>query len=118
MFGGWIGKSVKALLVLVPVVAGGAAEIPKADFWQVPASRTKGWQVPLVRQMERLLASSQGMPPQRTEAPSLGVLEFPELRDHELCHWRALLSPPETGEYKFYISGDDGGALWISENET
>ena len=30
---------------------------------------------------------------------------------------RGTLTPPETGNYRFYLAADDAGELWVSENE-
>lgn len=49
------------------------------------------------------------------------LTRFETPRDHAekfVARLRGYLTPPETGEYYFYVAADDQGELWLSTDET
>jgi hypothetical protein len=52
------------------------------------------------------------------EVRALSELAFGAFADAYGSRTTALVCPPETGEYTFWIASDDGGELWLSSDET
>lgn len=48
------------------------------------------------------------------EARIVGSFAVENLGANYGSHWTALVNPPATGDYTFWVASDDGGELWLS----
>ncbi len=53
--------------------------------------------------------------PSKTE--NIAALEIKSQEKNYATRIRGLICPPQTGQYTFYISGDDAGELWLSSDD-
>ena len=89
------------------VLAVGAA-IPEAEVWPLPQP---AWKLP-----EEQMMTSFGKPPLRTVSPADGVAAFPEAGEQSLWRFRAVLTVPETGDYRLFLTAQAAGDLWVSDD--
>jgi len=75
-----------------------------AEFWSIqgPCSVDEG------------MALSFGNPPKGGVAPEKGSVSFPKVGPQTLWQFRAVLTVPETGDYRFLMSSNGDGSLSIS----
>lgn len=85
-----------------------AGDVPMADKWMIESPGS----------FEQLMAAQSGKQPDDVVAPAANGVSFPDAGTGSLWHWRGVITIPETGDYRFFISADDAGKLWLSENET
>ncbi|MGE5294914.1 MAG: PA14 domain-containing protein, partial [Solirubrobacterales bacterium] len=64
------------------------------------------------------LRTAAGFPDNPTSSEWRGAFQSPANRaDNYGLRARAYVIPPESGEYTFWVAGDDNCQLWLSTNE-
>jgi len=83
-----------------------------------PGLLAEFWDGVTVQSLDEL--RSRGITRQRPPDESLRIANFesPTNRaDNYIARITGFLTPRVTGEYVFYVAADDGGELWLSQNE-
>ena len=76
------------------------------------------WPMGPDQSLARHLVMAASIPPKASAKPEGGVVVFPNAGQDSLWIWRAVLTAPATGDYRFFIAADDAGTLWVSEDAT
>lgn len=103
---GYLWVATGALIACVGLAA--ANPVLEAIEWPLPLAP---WQP-----AEAHMAAAFGKPSAQSLAAANGIAGFSEAEQKSLCRFRAVLTVPETGDYRFFITVEGSGTLSISDD--